>query len=117
MNAGLAAILEVSQRNNRLMGLTGALLVSRARFFQVLEGREDRVRATYARIADDARHSDLQPIWSAGVAGRLFENWAMVAARIAPDRAAAIDRVIDLSADYPHAAIGCLLDLVTRQHR
>ena len=39
----ISNILEVAQRNNAAMGITGALLYSGGYFCQVIEGEEDKV--------------------------------------------------------------------------
>ena len=112
----LADIIATSDRNNRRDGLTGALLVSKGRFFQILEGATVDVQRTLARIAADPRHHDIVVVAERDVTERLFEGWSMVAARVTPSVAPEIDRAIDDCVSHPSAAIDAVLDLVSRQH-
>lgn len=112
----LADIIAVSDRNNRRDQLTGALLVSRGRFFQILEGEPVDVDRALRRIGMDPRHHDLIVVSRHEVASRLFPGWSMVAARVTPAIAPEIDRAIDDCKDNPARAIDAVLDLVSRQH-
>lgn len=70
-------IIETSMRRNRVVGISGLLLVAQGHFIQALEGGIDAVRMTYACIAMDPRHIDPHII-SQGPAGqRLFAEWHM----------------------------------------
>lgn len=111
----LAEIIAVSDRNNHRDQLTGALLVSQGRFFQILEGAEVDIDRTLARIQTDPRHHDIQLVLREAVSNRLFAGWAMVAARITPTSAPQIDAAIDQSSAEPQAAITAVVELVRRQ--
>ena len=111
----LAEIIAVSDRNNRRDHLTGALVVSRGRFFQVLEGQPVDVDRALARIAKDTRHHDVSHVLRREVTGRLFPNWSMVAARVTPSVEADIDRAIDACVTDPATAIEAVRVLVERQ--
>lgn len=74
---GLIAILEVARRINRGHGLTGLLLFHAGSFLQVLEGEQDAVRETYARISADRRHTDLQLLFEEAITERQFADWSM----------------------------------------
>ncbi len=74
--AELAAILEVSRRNNALLGLTGMLLYIEGGFLQVLEGDERAVRETYDRIRRDQRHWDTRILLDRAEE-RAFAGWSM----------------------------------------
>ncbi|GGE77248.1 BLUF domain-containing protein [Stappia taiwanensis] len=50
-------IISSARRNNARTGITGALLLAGNNFFQVLEGPEETVEETYARLSQDPRHS------------------------------------------------------------
>lgn len=113
--ATLAEILGVSDRNNRRDNLTGALLISRGRFFQVLEGAEQDVERTLARIRRDPRHTDLSLVSRRRVRSRLFGQWGMVAARVSPRQQPVIDEVIDNCHDDPELAIHTALELLRSQ--
>lgn len=73
----LEDILAKSRRNNRLVGVTGALMFSAGYFGQVLEGPQAAIEATFERIQQDARHGDVSLLAFAPVADRAFESWAM----------------------------------------
>ncbi|MEH6665067.1 MAG: BLUF domain-containing protein [Brevundimonas sp.] len=111
----LAEIVSVSDRNNRRDRVTGALLVSAGRFFQVLEGAAADVDRTLARIAADPRHHRVKQVMRRDVPGRLFARWHMIAARVAPHEQATIDKAIDECHQNPVKAIDTVLTLVERQ--
>ena len=75
----LASILEVSRKNNRKQGVTGALVLYAhdRRFAQVLEGVEDDVLEVFERIRNDKRHDSLEVYESDPAPRRLFSRWAM----------------------------------------
>ncbi|AWB25888.1 blue light sensor protein [Methylobacterium currus] len=70
-------ILEVSQRNNMKIGVTGALMFNAGSFAQVLEGPRNGVEATFERIQRDLRHSDVTVLQCVPVESRGFANWSM----------------------------------------
>ena len=111
----LAEILAVSDRNNRRDGLTGVLLVSRGRFFQVLEGAAQDLDRALKRIESDSRHNSLTIVHREPVRSRRFEQWAMVAARIAPSQQDRIDGIIDRCQQDPDTAVEAARDLLDRQ--
>lgn len=111
----LAEILAVSDRNNRRDNLTGVLLVSRGRFFQVLEGAAQDMDRTMRRIGQDARHHDIHIVSRSPARGRLFGQWGMVAARVTPMRQAQIDAVIDRCHEDPGAAVEAARNLLDHQ--
>ncbi|MDQ8028621.1 MAG: BLUF domain-containing protein [Brevundimonas sp.] len=111
----LAEILAVSDRNNARDNLTGVLLISRGRFFQVLEGAAQDIDRTLRRIQADRRHRNLRIVVREDVQSRLFDQWGMVAAQVTPSRQAHIDQVIDRCSDDPAAAIDAARDLLDRQ--
>lgn len=73
----LKQILHSSQINNKLYGVTGALLFNREKFVQVLEGRRDEVAKLYDRICRDRRHS--RPVLTSlvEITERAFGQWTM----------------------------------------
>lgn len=111
----LAEILAVSDRNNRRDGLTGVLLISRGRFFQVLEGAAQDLDRTMNRIRLDPRHHDVDVVSRRPVRTRRFGQWAMVAARITPLQQPEIDAVIDRCHDDPEAAVDAARALLDHQ--
>ncbi|MEO0465599.1 MAG: BLUF domain-containing protein [Pseudomonadota bacterium] len=73
----IGKILDVSASNNYERYITGFLVRSHGRFMQVLEGEESEVRATFEKIAQDARHTCVTQIVGESVEGRAFPDWAM----------------------------------------
>jgi Sensors of blue-light using FAD len=73
----LVALLELSRNNNQQAGLSGMLLYCSQSFLQVLEGDEDALQATYARISVDDRHMNLRMLMNADVAAPMFPDWTM----------------------------------------
>jgi hypothetical protein len=77
VTAKVDAILESSQRNNALLGVTGALIFNAGIFAQVLEGDRQDVALTYERIQRDTRHGDVQVLAFEEVQDRVFPAWSM----------------------------------------
>jgi len=73
----IADILMSSRRNNETAGITGALLATDDRFAQVLEGKQETVEETYARITRDRRHVEIVLLLKEPVAERQFPRWSM----------------------------------------
>ena len=74
----LNGILADARRCNVRDGLTGALVCRADVYLQLLEGDEDKVEASFARIARDPRHLSVERLWAGTVAKRLFPDWAML---------------------------------------
>jgi len=113
--AALADIIAVSDQLNRRDGLSGGLLVSRGRFFQVLEGEAVDVDRALSRIGKDPRHKDVDVVFRSAVTRRLFRDWAVVAAQVTPDVAPEIDAAIDACDHAPVMAVERLRLLIERQ--
>lgn len=75
--AAVRQILDASQRNNRTVGVTGALMFNAGAFAQVLEGPRQGVEATFERIQRDLRHSDVTVLQCGPAESRGFTNWSM----------------------------------------
>jgi hypothetical protein len=73
----LKAILEVSRRNNARDNITGMLLYRDGYFIQALEGEEEAVNATYAKIVRDPRHFNCIVVYRNAISQRSFASWAM----------------------------------------
>lgn len=70
-------LLETSRRNNKRLGITGALLFNGIAFGQVLEGDEAPVRALYAKICTDPRNENVVLLSESVETERVFPGWAM----------------------------------------
>jgi hypothetical protein len=86
--AGWGEIFATARRNNRRLGVTGALMTSEDTFVQTLEGEEDAVRDLYATIGRDDRHHDVTLLREEVVDDRTFGRWSM--ARVSGDGGADI---------------------------
>ncbi len=96
-------ILQASRRNNARDGITGLLFSDGFRFLQVLEGPEDAVEKTFARIQKDARHRAVVLLSKRDVAIREFGDWEMAERGPSGDGVAFVERIEQL---VSHAAIG-----------
>jgi hypothetical protein len=99
----LEALLAKSRANNQRDGISGVLLYRDGDFLQVLEGPEEAVRRTYARIARDPRHGGVIVLDESEITQRHFGDWSMGFRRVtAAERPAGFvdffDRRADLSA-------------------
>jgi hypothetical protein len=76
-DAILQSILIDSRRNNLRYDVTGALICRADAYLQLIEGPEVAIRATYARIASDDRHAEVNFLFGEPVTNRVFPGWAM----------------------------------------
>jgi hypothetical protein len=70
-------ILTASQRNNGIDGITGLLHFGGKVFLQILEGPDDSIVATMARICSDTRHEDVTVLSDRVIEDREFPFWSM----------------------------------------
>jgi hypothetical protein len=75
--AAVRQILETSQRNNRAVAVTGALMFNAGAFAQVLEGPRPGVEETFERIQRDERHGEVTVLQCGPVESRGFPDWSM----------------------------------------
>jgi hypothetical protein len=73
----LKDILASSRKNNRPLGITGAMGFLDGLYLQYLEGEASVVNALYQRIEQDARHSAVKILESKTVSERAFPGWSM----------------------------------------
>ena len=66
------------RRCNDRDGVSGALICRADIYLQWLEGPEDKVRDTLARIGRDDRHVEMMLQVAEPVAERVFGDWAML---------------------------------------
>ena len=76
-HGALADLLEQSRADNVARRVTGMLLYRQRRFLQLLEGDEAVVRALYATISVDDRHSDMAVLREGRRLFRQFPTWTM----------------------------------------
>ena len=70
-------ILEAASRHNTEMGVTGYLLRTRSKYFQLLEGADDVLDDLLAIIGKDNRHTEMQILSDNTSSQRCFTDWAM----------------------------------------
>ena len=77
--AELQGILEKARLKNAEADVTGLLLLRSGTFFQLLEGKRNDVLATFARIARDPRHRQIDVLFEFEEDGapRFFPQWQM----------------------------------------
>jgi hypothetical protein len=76
-DAMLNGILLDARRCNRRDGVSGMLICRADLYLQYLEGPEETVEKTFARIARDDRHCNITRLGSAALDARLFPDWDM----------------------------------------
>ena len=73
----LVELLRISRANNSDVEVSGMLLYCAQSFLQMLEGQDEAVDATFARIESDDRHSDVRLLMNVQVSERAFPDWSM----------------------------------------
>ncbi|MFD6107766.1 BLUF domain-containing protein [Nocardia salmonicida] len=78
----ISVLLDRARELNAANDVTGLLVYvrfdgDRAAFVQVLEGEENAVEQTYARIQRDELHTDLLVLARAAIQQRRFSQWSM----------------------------------------
>lgn len=73
----VADILAVSQRNNARCQITGLLFFDGKRFLQALEGDDQAIVETMARIGRDGRHRSIVNLSDRTITSREFGAWSM----------------------------------------
>ena len=66
-----------SAARNEEDGITGFLVHHLGHFFQMLEGPEAKVRATYARIQQDPRHTKCETLYDGPTDRQVVGSWFM----------------------------------------
>jgi len=74
-------IVDISNRNNTALGVTGLLLTHDGFFVQALEGSHETISALLGEIAQDPRHTDLKVVSTELISARAFGRWSMRAGR------------------------------------
>lgn len=109
----VARILSVADARNPGLGITGALILARGHFAQLLEGPSEGIDEMMSSLRRDPRHTDINVLVREPVAERRFPEWAMAYAgpstyverairplmprlQEAQTRAASVQRIIEL---------------------
>ncbi len=86
---------------NRQGGITGCLWFGNRRFFQVLEGEQDRVDRLYRRIKMDNRHTGVRLLSYSSLESHKFARWHL--AHVSHNEDQMIEKLIlDYAAGEPH---------------
>jgi len=75
--ASMEALMIRARQSNAELGISGMLLYAGDSFFQVLEGPQAAVVATYERILLDPRHRQITKVIQEPIFRRGFASWSM----------------------------------------
>lgn len=115
-SAEIGTILAAAKKNNGHNGITGILIQDRKRFLQYLEGSEDKVEQTFARIASDSRHHAIFRLKSGLIVRRQFPGWNM-ASKIVDKKRSLTDVVRELVKDCDRDVAAELLKFADARDR
>jgi hypothetical protein len=73
----LVALLSEARNANADRDVTGLLLYREGSFYQVLEGSESAVMATFHEIEGDPRHKEVRILFNGKTDAREFADWKM----------------------------------------
>ncbi len=76
-SGGLNDIVDVARARNATLGVTGALVLARGHFAQVLEGERTAIDELMLSIKGDQRHTGVNVVHIAEISGRRFPRWSM----------------------------------------
>jgi len=65
------------REKNKLLTITGVLLLIQGKFVQYIEGPEEEITDVYKSISNDQRHTDLILLDSGDLEERQFKDWSM----------------------------------------
>ncbi|MCC5612982.1 BLUF domain-containing protein [Nostoc sp. CHAB 5834] len=92
----LISLLQQSRSHNVTAGITGILLINQGSIVQVLEGRQETIKALYKQIEKDQRHTDVIKIVDCPIKERLFARWSMGCKSITNHQLELIKTIVDL---------------------
>ena len=100
------SIMQQSHVNNPRQGITGILCHSDKSFMQVIEGGREKVNALYAKIMQDARHSDVILLHYDEITERKYACWTMGHVNLAKVNPSIMLRFSEMPGLDPHAMSG-----------
>lgn len=106
-------ILDASVRHNTDNNITGYLIRTDERFFQILEGEEDDVMALLERIKQDPRNHDLHILLKDKVTQRHFRDWSMGFKILSPAEAEEFDAIGQMGDDEVHQLVPRIYNIAT----
>ena len=76
-NEEILTLLNASRKNNEANKITGLLLYSDGNFLQIIEGKQKKIKALYAKINMDFRHRNIIKVFEGKVSHRIYPKWHM----------------------------------------
>ena len=76
-NEEILTLLNASRKNNEANEITGLLLYSDGNFLQIIEGKQKKIKALYAKINMDQRHRNIIKVFEGKVSHRIYPKWHM----------------------------------------
>ncbi len=99
--ADLTLLLNRSHQLNNKHAVSGMLVYCDGSFIQVLQGSDESLDTTFARIQRDPRHHHCQVLLRQPIAYRLFEGWYMGFKSISQQQLEDLTGYIDFFGDSP----------------
>lgn len=93
-------IVEASQRNNQLRGITGVLIYEGSNFVQVIEGERSDLEALIEKVKRDHRHTDFTLLADEPVSERQYSDWSMETFYVSDPSLVDLATIKDLSNIY-----------------
>lgn len=100
----LTELLAASRERNHADDLSGMLLYAGGHFIQTLEGPEENVDATFARIERDSRHRNIYIALREPIDERVFPDWSMGFENLSPEDAQTLPGFNDFLAGHEMSA-------------
>ena len=118
----LSDILRVARQRNHDAGISGALVLHKDRFAQIVEGPTEETKQLFAKIIQDDRHSEIEVFEEKEYDSRVFSDWTMALVGVDPDadiqlfatKSALVQGAPQTLADTQAALIDTLRDLVVQ---
>ena len=70
-------LMDVAQKRNAELDVTGTLFLRGDTFFQIIEGADGAIQSLFQDIASDPRHKSVCVLVNAPIAERRFSGWSM----------------------------------------
>ncbi|MCF8880101.1 BLUF domain-containing protein [Hyphobacterium sp. SN044] len=77
LSGDFGRVIRDGMRNNLRDGITGALVHTRCRFIQLMEGERNTIFRTFCRILENPIHEEVALIEFAPAANRSFTRWTV----------------------------------------
>lgn len=100
----LTQLLLTTRARNEANGITGTLLYAGGHFIQTLEGSDEAVEETFARIERDLRHRNVYVALRDDIEARTFPEWSMGFDTMDPEEASALPGFNDYLEHKPMSA-------------